>query len=312
MESEFIEMRRTFSPSIRRHSIGLFALAAFALPLLTTEIRGQADTVMSIGTARNNVVGPTRAQPGEVAPVGFYYSDPSSNIQGFTIAVCYDDNLIGIPGSFTVSFFLSVIGAEFLNVQVDNLTNDGDGKELIIGILLDASPPFDGQTAPPSLNPIEIGTFQFLVPADTDCFTCLPVIFCNGINGNGQIPLSNIVVIDSESVQPEVLVAGEVCVPRHALFVRGDSNNDSFIDIADVIHILSFLFLDGATPQCLDAADMDNDGIMTITDPVFLTLYIFVDGIAPPSPFPDCGIEPSPDDDGLDCFEPTNLCPVCP
>ena len=292
--------------------VRVLLLATLTTPFFADGLLAQADTILSIGTARDNVVRATRAQPGEVAAVGFYYSDPSSNIQGFTIAVCYDPNLIGIVGTFEVSFFLDVIGAEFVNVQTDDDVNDGDGKELIIGILLDAGPPFDNQTAPPSLNPIEIGTFQFLVPADTDCFTCLPIVFCDGINGNGNIALSNIVVIDSESVQPAALVEGEICVPRHALFTRADSNNDSFIDVADVVHVLSYIFLGGAVPSCLDAADMDNDGLITITDPVFLSLYIFRDGIAPPSPFPDCGIEPSPDDDGLDCFEPTALCPVCP
>ena len=308
-----MDLRKTRAP---RSAVPFRAVFSFGvlLAVLGTPmwVSAQADTVLFIGTNRNNEIIETRAQPGEVARVGLHYSDPSSNIQGFTITICHDPILTAIPDSFELGSVFEVIGAEFVTVQIDDDVNDGDGKELIIGILLDAIPPFENQTAPPTLNPIEIGTIQFQVPATVDCFTCLPILFCDNINGTENLLLSNRVVIDNESVQPSALPEGEICVPRHALFVRGDVNNDGMIDVADVVASLNYLFLNGTVPVCLDAADTDNDGLETITDPVFLALYIFNDGIAPPSPFPDCGIEPTPDDDGLDCFEPTTLCPVCP
>lgn len=294
------------------HGRWLFLACVLASWIPTAHVHAQPDTVLSIGSLRNGEVVPTRVQPGEIARVGIHYSDPSDNIQGFTITMCYDPQLIGIQDSFEISSILDVLGAEFVNVQIDDDVNDGDGKEIIIGILLDAGPPFEAQTAPPTLLPIEIGTIQFLVPNDIECFTCLPVVFCDGINGNGNLPLSNRVVIDGDSIQPAALLEGEVCVPRQALFIRGDANNDAFIDVGDPIFLLSYLFIFGPEPSCLDAADMDDDGLLTITDPVFMILYVFQDGIAPPTPFPDCGIEPTPDDDGLDCFEPTQLCPICP
>ncbi len=318
---------RLSSASNRRRSIGrkfiglnrssdhglLIGLTTLALLLVPMVAQSQPDTTLYIGTLEDNVVGPTRVQPGEVATVGLFYSDPSDNIQGFTITLCYDDLLTGIPGTFTTSgTILDVIGAEFVTEQVDDDPNDGDGKEIIIGILLDASPPFDGQTVPPTLNPLQIGSIQFQVPADTPCFTCLSVLFCDGINGNGQVLLSNRVIINSNSVVPAFLPGGEICVPKNALFVRGDSNNDSLIDVADVVHLLLYLFRGGDRPDCLDAADFDNDGLINITDPVFMTLYIFEDGLAPPSPFPDCGLEPIPDADGFECFLPTANCPACP
>ncbi|MGA1201823.1 MAG: hypothetical protein ACO4BJ_02460 [Planctomycetota bacterium] len=290
----------------------LGALLLLVSALSPTALLGQSDTVLSIGTLRNGVVVPTRVQPGEVATVGIHYQDPSSNIQGFTLTLCYDPILNGVPNSFAVSPLLSGIGAEFVSAQVDDLETDGDGKEVIIGILLDAAPPFGAQTAPPTDLPLEIGTVQFQVPSDLDCFTCLDIVFCDGINGNGNVSLSNRVVIEAESIQPVALVAGQICVPRHALFIRGDANNDTWIDIGDTIYILSYLFLLGEEPKCLDAADADGDDYLTITDAVYLNLYIFQGGISPPTPFPDCGIESNPDEDGLDCFEPTELCPVCP
>jgi hypothetical protein len=292
----------------------ILAVMLSAVSLFTGALEAQPDTVLYVGVEREpGVISPARTQPGDIATVGLFYSDPSDNIQGFTLTLCFDDNLTGIPGTFTIAgTILEVVGAEFISEQVDNDLTDGDGKELVFGILLDAAPPFDGQTAPPTVNPLRIGSFQFQVPATTPCFSCLPILFCDGINGNGQVPLSNRVIIDSNSVIPLALPEGFICVPENALFVRGDANNDGIVDVADVVFNFVYQFLLGPAPVCEDAADFDDDGLINITDPVFLLLYIFSDGISPPSPFPDCGLEPVPDDDGFDCFLPTTSCPVCP
>mgnify|MGYP002064584123 CR=1 FL=1 len=41
---------------------------------------------------------------------------------------------------------VEAIGAEFITAQADNNPDDGDGCELIVGVLVDALPPFDGAT----------------------------------------------------------------------------------------------------------------------------------------------------------------------
>ncbi len=300
----------------RRTGGGVFCGVIIAVVLGTVggALSAQSDTILYIGEENEpGVISASHAQPGDVATIGLFYSDPSDNIQGFTLTICFDEQLTGIPGTFSIAgTILEFVGAEFISEQVDNDLTDGDGKELIFGILLDAAPPFDGQTAPPTLNPLRIGSFQFQVPATVPCFTCMPVLFCDGINGNGQVPLSNRVIIDSTSVIPLALPEGFVCVPEHANFIRGDANNDGLVDVADIVFDLVYLFIDGDTPDCKDAADFDDDGLINITDPVFMTLYIFLDGIAPLSPFPDCGLEPVPDNDGFNCFIPTAGCPVCP
>lgn len=292
----------------------LASVVWLVLVLLGGDLAAQGDTVLRIGVedAEGDII-PARTEPGDIATIGIFYSDPSDNIQGFTITICFDPQLTGIPGTFTVAgTVLDLVGAEFVTEQVDNLQNDGDGKELIFGILLDATPPFDGQTAPPTQNPLRLGSFQFQVDPNVPCFSCLPVLFCDGINGNGSVDLSNRVVIGGNSVIPAMLPEGHVCVPLHAQFVRGDVNNDGIVNIADIIFSLLYLFADGPDPVCEDTVDCDDDGLINVTDPVFLTLYIFQGGIAPPSPFPGCGLEPVPDDDGFDCFLPTTACPVCP
>ena len=272
------------------------------------------DTVFLGGRSDALLFDPTVSiQPGGVQHFSFFYSDPSSNLQGFTITACFEGPLVALPGTFTIEgSILDDVDAEYVAMQADNSDDDGDGRQIIIGVLIDALPPFDGQTAPPTFFPQEIGRFDFYAPEDIDCTRCYPITFCNQINGNGNVVLSNKVVIDNESIDPAGYYHGQVCAPANALFVRGDANNDGLFDVADPIFMLSYLFLNSAEPPCPDAADGDNDGLLNITDPVFMVLYIFGIGVAPPYPFPDCGLESYPDIDGLDCQVLSPACPVCP
>lgn len=79
------------------------------------------------------------------------------------------------------------------------------------------------------------------------------------------------------------------------LFVRGDANGDTSIDVADPIFTLSYLLGGGATPTCLDAADTNDDGQINIADPIYILSYLFSAGPTPPSPFPLRGPDPTPD-----------------
>lgn len=294
---------------IRIASIGLVVLV-FGSGLA----RGIDDTVLLAGRSDSVLFDPTmNIQPGGIQQFSFFYSDPSSNIQGFTIVACFDGPLVALPGTFTIEgSILDAVDAEYLSMQVDNDDNDGDGREIIIGVLIDALPPFNGQTAPPTFFPQEIGRFDFYAPEDINCSQCYPITFCNDVNGNGSVYLTNKVVINNQSIEPAGYYDGEVCAPANALFIRGDSNNDGIFDVADAVFMLNYLFLDSVEPPCPDAADADNDGLLNITDPVFMVLYIFGLGVAPPYPFPSCGLETYPDVDFLDCLVLSPACPVCP
>ena len=57
--------------------------------------------------------------------------------------------------------------------------------------------------------------------------------------------------------------------------------------------VLSYLFLGGATPSCLDAGDSDDSGRLDLTDAVHFLSYLFLGGAAPPAPFPGCGFDPT-------------------
>lgn len=85
-------------------------------------------------------------------------------------------------------------------------------------------------------------------------------------------------------------------------FVRGNLNADASTNLLDAVVLLNYLFVPGsAIPTCLDSADVNDDGSVNLLDPVVLLNYLFVPGNpTPSSPFPGCGIDPTPMD-GVGC-----------
>ncbi len=84
-------------------------------------------------------------------------------------------------------------------------------------------------------------------------------------------------------------------------FVRGDSNGDAGVDIADGVHILLVLF-GGRTGNCADARDVDDDGNVNVTDPIVLLTYLFRNGPELSAPFPSAGADPTADALGCQRF----------
>jgi hypothetical protein len=75
-------------------------------------------------------------------------------------------------------------------------------------------------------------------------------------------------------------------------FRRGEASGDGAVNITDALFTLNHLFLGGAAPACLAAADANGDLLLNITDPLALLGHLFLGGPAPPAPFPECGPDP--------------------
>jgi len=98
------------------------------------------------------------------------------------------------------------------------------------------------------------------------------------------------------------------------VFVRGDSNSDGRVDMADGMGILGYIFLGSSAPVCADAADVDDNGALAITDSLRLFGYLFNGGPAPAAPSPsaasygraDCDVDSTRD--GLGCEEASSAC----
>ncbi|MBI4582520.1 MAG: CHRD domain-containing protein [Planctomycetes bacterium] len=81
-------------------------------------------------------------------------------------------------------------------------------------------------------------------------------------------------------------------------FLRGDSNNDGTVDISDAIHSLTYKFVGGEEPACLDAADSNDDEQVDQSDAIVTLSYLFLGDARPASPFQisfqGCGLDFTP------------------
>lgn len=232
----------------------------------------------------------------------FFYTDPTDNIQGVQLAVCYDD-LEFLDGTFTIEGSIAdELGAEFVNYQIDNDENDGDGREFIAGILMDALPPFENQQLPTTSVPLLIGCVQAEVIGGAVCGDTFSVDFCDGINGNGMVSINNLAVIDYQSIQEFDRFGATYDIIPVPSFSRGDCNTDTKVDLADAATVIASQF-QGYPVECDDACDSNDDGTINLADSVFLLNFLFKFGELPPDPGPySTGPDPTLDD--LDCALP--------
>lgn len=72
--------------------------------------------------------------------------------------------------------------------------------------------------------------------------------------------------------------SGSCCVNR------GNVNGDlsGFLDISDLVTLVSYQFASGSTPPCLDEADISGDWSVDILDIIFFVNYMFNSGPPPP------------------------------
>jgi hypothetical protein len=86
----------------------------------------------------------------------------------------------------------------------------------------------------------------------------------------------------------ELWKAGESADPQ---FIRGDSNGDGSVNIADAIYILQRLFAGGAPIACLETGDSNDDDSVNIADGIYILQRLFAGGAPIPPPNPGCGTD---------------------
>ena len=87
------------------------------------------------------------------------------------------------------------------------------------------------------------------------------------------------------------------------MFIRGDADgNGAFAGLFDALYVLSFQFVSGPAPQCMEAADADNNGSVSgLLDGLYMLEVQFTGGLPPEAPFPDCGTIDASDTVDLGC-----------
>jgi hypothetical protein len=241
---------------------------------------------------------------GSIQEITFYYRAPGTpRIQGLSMSVMYNCDINGIEDSFDIQDgALEESEAEFVHLELDNVPSDRDEDscELTLGVLVDATSPFDGRTLPAANSFKKLFSIDYEVETDADCGKCMWIKFRDGLDGNGTPPVKNLVAIDFQSVAPDEFINCAICA-REAKFRRGDCNFSEAVDIADPAAMVGFIFLEGNQrfdAPCEDACDSNDDGRLDAADIVFVLNYLFVPGKPrPPSPGPTrAGRDPTSDD----------------
>ena len=219
--------------------------------------------------------------------------------QGFQTAVTYDNTVLTLIDMDTTGLDLEALLApetvEFFLTTFDSnvALNTGWGA---VAAIFDSSTPFNGQILP-------VGTQQSIINYRFTSVnnalligTSTPV---NLTNGFGPAPgIENLITVNSSSVHPS-LISGQINFVDMPTFIRGDTNSDGLINVADGIFLVQYLFINGTLPFCFDAADANDDSGLDVSDFIYLIFYQFMDGPSPQAPFPGCGIDTT--EDGLFC-----------
>jgi hypothetical protein len=100
---------------------------------------------------------------------------------------------------------------------------------------------------------------------------------------------------DPDGTRRDIGVVFPDLVPRY-VYVRGDSNHDGVIDIADAVRILVGLFVDPEAITCPDAADYNDSGELDVSDAVGILRFLFQRICCPSDPYPGYGVDWSEDE----------------
>jgi hypothetical protein len=169
---------------------------------------------------------------GDPVDLCFFYSFPEPAgdlIQGFSMTLAYDCRLACDPDSFVIppGSILEDLQPDFVEFDCENDADDGDGCEIIFAVLLDSRPPFEPLSLPRTTQPLLVGCVEMLLVGSVRQGECLEVVFRDGINGSGRVPIRNVVAVDNHSVTPTT-EACEICVPDslHALLCGSPALGD--------------------------------------------------------------------------------------
>ncbi len=134
-----------------------------------------------------------------------------------------------------------------------------------------------------------------VITAGTSCMGQEPAEASFGLGGVSAVDSIEVVFPDgSRTTIGGPVTANRVLVVEPPSFIRGDSNGDGSVDIADVVYLLSFMFSLGADLNCRDAGDSDDNEVLDLSDAIYLLSYQVLQGTPPVTPFPSCGTDPTP------------------
>ncbi len=226
----------------------------------------------------------------EVSLRGYNVDD----LQGFSSAMAFDPLVLQCASASIDGTITQVAGAEFVEEVVNN-----DEGFVVLGVLMDILPPYDGQVIPSTGMELEYARIYFDVSTSLTFSQQTVLSFEEDL---GTPPISNVFVIENQSVEP-LTVDLVIDVAVDGVFLRGDSDGNLRLDLADAI--VNLVYMTSTCPECPvplcpKALDVNDNGYIDLGDAIQLLNYLYLAGPPPAQPFPDQGVDPTPDD--LDCF----------
>ena len=161
---------------------------------------------------------------------------------------------------------------------------------MVLGVLMDLVPPFDGQVVPATGLAVPFARFVVDVLPEAKSVESVPIVWTNGL---GTPPVDNVFVVGTEGVFPN-LIDGAVNIEQQPEFIRGDADGSQHLDLVDGLRIALYVtdFWNG--PICLAASDTNDDEVINIVDAQYLLLFLFAEGPPPAAPFPNVGVDGTP------------------
>ena len=77
-------------------------------------------------------------------------------------------------------------------------------------------------------------------------------------------------------------VAWGGAVDDTTIILRGDSNMDGCVDMADATYITNWLYSSGPEPGCMNQADVNDDTMVDLADALFIVNWLYNGGPTPP------------------------------
>lgn len=255
---------------------------ALALCALCSAPGASAQNLMELGDST--------VAPGSTFTVNAMLTNVNA-IAGYTIVTTFDPALFTASGADVGQDIVSTVGpvaGPGENGGIEFLSTNLDSSFSTLAVIFDLNFPFDGQTLAAG-GPRSVAQFQYTLVNDPMLIgMTLNIDLTNNV---GSPPLSNVISeVGGFSVFPN-LIGALVNVVDLPSFLRGDTNNDGIVNIADGIATIGWLFQGAAAPNCLAAVDINADTLTDISDIIFLVTWQFQGGPQPQVPYPNCGID---------------------
>ena len=247
-------------------------------------------------------LGEASAPPGGEARVPFYIrSNP--DLQAFAFSIDFDEEMLEAGLEMEHVFYLPNADPwEFAVFHADNANatpgNAGIDEGFLIGAVIFS---FTEYVSLPVDVDNEVVAYSFSVKPDAPLGTT-EIRFLDGGLFPGEeyhvenyMTLAGLGVVPDTKITPIFVQSRFQIVPDISIFIRGDSNDDGKVDLADAQATLGYLFQAAEPLRCLDAADANDDGKLNVSDPVTILQVLFLGREALPAPSAARGSDPTPD-----------------